>query len=95
MSKAELCYLPGGLIITAWHPIHQNGTWVFPQDLVQPVMSDCDSVFSLVLDTEHIVTINGVRVICLGHGYEEGILKHEYFGTQNVIDDLKKMPGFE
>jgi hypothetical protein len=94
-SQAELCFLPGGLVITAWHPVQHNGLWVFPCDLVSPKLSLCDAVYSLVIDQEHIVTINGVKVICLGHGYEEGILKHEYFGTQKVIDDLKSMPGYD
>ena len=62
-----------------------NGIWVFPQDLVEPKLSPCPAVYSLVLDQEHIACINGVNVICLGHAYEEGILKHEYFGSQKVI----------
>lgn len=40
------------------------------------------------------MTINGVAVILLGHNYTEGILKHEYLGSQKVIDDLKQMPGW-
>ena len=94
-GEAELCFLPGGLVITAWHPVFSNGTWTFPSDLVKPVISPCDAVYSLVLDNTHIASINGTQVICLGHGYTQGILKHEYFGTQKVIDDLKQMPGFE
>jgi len=41
------------------------------------------------------VTVNGVDAICLGHNYEEGILKHEYFGSQKVVNDLKMFPGWE
>ena len=94
-GMAELCTIPGGLIITAWHPVLSNGTWTFPNDLVQPVMQPCEAVYSLVLANDHIATINGTQVICLGHGYTQGILNHQYFGTQKVIDDLKLMPGYE
>jgi len=48
-----------------------------------------------VVDKDHIVSINGTQAICLGHNYTDGILKHEYFGSQKVIDDLKQMPGFD
>jgi len=48
----------------------------------------------LVVDQGHVATVNGVELILLGHNYEEGILKHEYFGTQRVLNDLKKLPGF-
>lgn len=52
-------------------------------------------VYNLVLDSIHIVEVNGTLAICLGHDYEEGILKHEYFGSQRVVDDLKKSQGWE
>lgn len=52
-------------------------------------------VYNLVLDSNHVVEVNGTPAICLGHNYEEGILKHEYFGSQRVIEDLKQFPGWE
>ena len=38
--------------------------------------------------------INGIRCICLGHDYTNGILRHDYFGSSKVIDDLSIMPGW-
>jgi hypothetical protein len=80
-GKTELCYLPGGLKITPWHPVKSEGTWKFPSEIAAPVMSQCEAVYTLVLDKDHIAEINGIQVIQLGHGYTEGVLKHEYFGT--------------
>ena len=34
------------------------------------------------------MNVNGIDAICLGHNYQEGILKHEYYGSQKIIDDL-------
>ena len=44
--------------------------------------------------------INGVQCVTLAHGFqdekgEEGVVEHEYFGTQAVLQDLKKMRGWE
>lgn len=55
----------------------------------------CDAIFNLVVDTDHIAIINGVETILLGHSYSQGILRHEYYGSQRVIDDLRRLPGFE
>lgn len=48
-----------------------------------------------MVDRSHIAIINGTEIILLGHNYVEGILKHEYLGSQRVIADLMKLPGFE
>jgi hypothetical protein len=87
------------LPITPWHPIIVNGEWVFPMlynyckgaDITSiPV----DTVYNLVLDSVHIVTINGVDACTLGHGFTGEVIGHEFYGTQRVIDDLQKFPGF-
>jgi uncharacterized Zn-binding protein involved in type VI secretion len=54
----------------------------------------CDFVYNLVIDSDHVVIINGVPLILLGHNYNHGILMHPYLGSQRVIDDLKEMPGW-
>jgi len=39
--------------------------------------------------------INDMACVTLGHGFNEDVVKHKYFGTQEVIEDLKKMVGWE
>ena len=92
---SNICTLPNGLQITAWHPILHENEWKFPCQIVQPRLIHMPIVYNLVLDSIHIVEVNGTPAICLGHDYEEGILKHEYFGSQRVVDDLKKSAGWE
>ena len=36
-----------------------------------------------------------MECVTLGHGLEEEVVKHEYYGTSAVIDDLKRMGGWE
>jgi hypothetical protein len=53
------------------------------------------TVYNLVLDSGHIVLADGWQALTLGHGFGEPVASHAYFGTQRVIDDLKKQPGWE
>jgi len=39
--------------------------------------------------------INDMACVTLGHGFNEDVVIHKYFGTQEVIEDLKKMVGWE
>lgn len=84
-----------GLFITPWHPIKYNGKWVFPVDLKDPINKDCNSIITLVLDSYHVGIINGIQCIMLGHGFTNGILNHPYLGTNLIIDDMRKMPGWD
>lgn len=83
-----------GLVITPWHPIKikrfNNYKWVFPNDIKEENLTGCISMITLVLDKYHIGFINNIACIMLGHNYKEGILDHPYYGTNKVIDDLKK-----
>ena len=88
-------YKIGSLVITPFHPVKHNGKWVFPKDVHDPEITDCESVFSLLLKSGHIVNIDGHEVVCLGHDFHEPeILEHDYFGSGRVVKDLRKMPGF-
>ena len=90
-----MCTLPSGLKITPWHPIKKDAhNWVFPNTIVSPEIEECNSIFNLILPCGHIPVISNTPCITLGHGYTEGILRHTYFGTRKVIDDLSKVIGF-
>lgn len=94
-GMTDMCRLDGGLLITPGHPVKMNNEWVYPRDLTNRQIVNIDAFYNLVVDQGHVATVNGVELILLGHGYTNGILKHEYLGTQKVVDDLKKMPGYD
>ena len=95
-GKVKMCTLPSGLKITPWHPIKKDVlTWVFPNSIVSPEIEEFESIFNLILPSGHIPVINNTPCVTLGHGYNEGILRHPYFGNRNVIDDLSKINGFQ
>jgi uncharacterized protein YegL len=86
-----------GLKITPWHPMKfLTDEWVFPHDVGEQCEMFLDAYYNLVLESGHIVEINGHSVCTLGHGFDDNdVIKHPYFGTQAVIEDLKKHPDWE
>ena len=77
--------------ITDWHPVFFEEKWQFPTNLDKTfIKSKSEYVYTLILESGHIVNIDGIPTICLGHNFEEGILKHEFFGTDKVIKEYKK-----
>jgi len=95
-GKMELVKVPSsGLLITPWHPIRICGKWKFPSEVGIPELQDCPAVFNFVLSSEHVMIINDVECVTLGHGISGPIIGHPYFGSQKVIEDLQHMRGWE
>lgn len=85
----------GDLCITPWHPIRlNNGIYVFPADMTPYQDRLIDTVYNLVLDQGHVVDCEGFLCITLGHGITEPVAAHAFFGTDAVIQDLMKVPGW-
>ena len=38
--------------------------------------------------------INNIQCVTLGHGFQDNVVSHNYFGTDKVIKDLKNMSGW-
>ena len=48
-------------------------------------------IYNAVLDTGHALIINGVKCVTLAHNFTDNdVIKHPYFGTNLIIDDLKR-----
>lgn len=94
----KMVKFPGGLQITPWHPVRPSGQlpWVFPcLWLGKVTMFHMEHFYDFVLDKHHVVDINNMEVITLGHGFQEPVAKHEFYGTEKIIDDLKTQRGWE
>jgi len=81
-------------LFSLYHPIEINGEWVFPCQHFKVIKKYISSWYNLVLKNKHEVVLNGVKAITLGHNRTEGILKHPYFGTEKVINALKKYNSY-
>lgn len=84
----------GNLLVTPFHPVRVDGVWHFPCSLNQPQQMPCDAVYSYVLKDTHVMLIDGVECVTLGHNFQEDVVRHPYFGSQQVIKDLKQFRGW-
>ena len=91
------------LCITPWHPLimyspepklNYNGQWVFPVNIAPQQNIQLDWIYNIVLESGVSICINNLMMATLGHGLNDPIIAHEYFGTQNIINDLSKMDGW-
>jgi len=93
-QTTDLVELEGGLKLTPYHPIRVEGQWRFPCELAIATPKFCPAVFTFVLENFHILLIDGVECVTLGHDFTDDVVKHPYFGSQRIIEDLKKMSGW-
>ena len=85
-----------GLIITPYHPIRISNIWKFPIDCGEMNNHHCPAIYNFVLDNTHIMSINGIECCTLGHNFQDNnVIRHSYYGTNAVINDLKKSKTWE
>jgi hypothetical protein len=91
-----------GLKITKRHPIRINGQWRLPIDLVDNpqfparlVTGTSKYVYNVVLDQCHILLVNGVECVTLGHGIKDPLVYHPFYATQTVVNTLSALPGWD
>lgn len=94
INKEEKVVSINDVLFSLYHPIEINGEWVFPCQHFKVIKKYINSWYNLVLKNKHEVVLNGVKAITLGHNRTEGILKHPYFGTEQVINALKKYNSY-
>jgi hypothetical protein len=56
-----------------------------------PTEISCEEVYNFALDQGHTVLVNNVECVTLGHGFQDDIVRHTYYGTQRVIKDLCRL----
>jgi len=97
-APLPMCRLPGGLLITPWHPVCMPGSdaWCFPAHLHTAEAVFVKNVYNLVLDSQHSLLVDGVACVTLGHGItHDDVRSHAFFGTSAVLDFLSQLPGWD
>lgn len=93
-NECAMCDI-NGMYITPYHPIKLYGKWVFPETVANVYVNNIDYVYNVVLESGHILTINDVKVCTMGHDFNDNdVIAHPYFGSNKVVDDLKKCEGW-
>ncbi|KAL2444738.1 hypothetical protein ABEF95_017202 [Exophiala dermatitidis] len=96
-----LCRI-GELLVTPYHPLLQEGRWVFPKDVAEITESCWGLVFSVILapsrdPADHAMKIGGQVCVTLGHGVvagsEDDVRAHAFFGNhRRVALSLLQLP---
>lgn len=102
-GQADLVRLPGGLLITPWHPVNVGGQWVFPIQAGTLVCVPCEAVYSLLVEKEDnngwpyadCVMVDGVACATLAHGIQgTPTVSHAFFGSNAVVEALQECEGW-
>jgi hypothetical protein len=103
-GRLVMCRI-GELKVTPWHPIRIEGKWVFPANVVEAQLEECDAIYSALLEPDadvdaHAFEVDGITAITLGHGLvassRADARAHPFFGSYTkVLDSLKNLAGFE
>lgn len=88
---------------TDWHPIqNEDEEWTFPALLTPDSIESVDEVFSVLIEKDHngcrgqSIPIGEYNVITLAHGIDDdSVASHDFYGTEKVVDNLRKLPGWE
>lgn len=56
-----------------------------------PTEISCEEVYNFALDQSHTIIVNNVQCVTLGHGFQDDVVRHSYYGTKRVIEDLRKL----
>lgn len=86
------------LYITPWHPIYDIGSkwsWAFPIEIGNVCDVPINCTYSFLLDKIHIIEINDFPCVTLGHRFTDFVRSHFFFGTELVVQEMKKIPGFQ
>lgn len=86
----KLC---GGPRITKWHPVYLDGRWRFPADLEHVDEHEETMVYNFVLKSGHVVIVDNMACVTLGHGLTAPVVGHEFFSGR-VVNDLLRFPGW-
>lgn len=95
-GKADMCNIAHtDLIISPYHPVFYAGNWKFPYKFGATKVYDYKYVYDFVLEGGSTVFISDIVTCTFGHGLKcNDVVKHNYFGTERVLDDLSKLKGW-
>jgi hypothetical protein len=92
----RMCCFDSGLMITSWHPIcFDKDKWEFPINIIKDEEVECHCMYNFILDVNNTIMVNDIKCITLGHNINNTITNHPYYGSIAVINDLRKMKGYD
>lgn len=81
------------LFIGSMCPIKYSEEWVLPDAVSKGIPTTVSTVYAFVLEEHHIINVENYDVVCVGHGYTQGVLKMSEWGKKEYITQLDMESG--
>jgi len=97
-GQVEMVHL-NNLLITPYHPIidmhNYEKHWRYPISKGDKKLTQCNNMYSFVVENREALLVDRHVFATYGHNWtDQDVIRHDYFGTDRVIDDLKKIPSY-
>ena len=97
-GRVEMVHL-NNLLITPYHPIidmhNYEKHWRYPISKGDKKLTQCNNMYSFVVENREALLVDRHVFATYGHNWtDQDVIRHDYFGTDRVIDDLKKIPSY-
>ena len=85
------------LTLTPYHPVINSTTdqWTFPINLGSSQVRRCRGVYTIVVKNRYPIIVQGFTYATLGHDITGEVIGHPFFGSERVINDLKKIDTYD
>ena len=90
----------GSLLITPYHPIidiyNYEKHWSYPITKGKPQNVMCPYMYSFVTKNKKSLLVDRHIFATYGHNCsDQEVIQHDYFGTDGILEDLKKFPSYQ
>ena len=84
------------LTITPYHPIYIDKGWVFPTNVDggEKIKHNCKYIYTFITTNRFPLIVDHYIFSTLAHNLVGEVISHEYFGSNKVIEDLKRFEGY-
>lgn len=89
---------PANALISSHHPVFNKykNMWNFPKDIWPCDRVHQPTVYNIVLNSKHIISVDNIESPTLGHGITGPVIEHDFFGNYNeIMRTLMKHPYYE
>jgi len=94
-GKATLVQI-GDLRVTPYHPLmNDEGEWYFPSSASSSEVQDCEAVYSFIVPNRRPMIVDGHVFSTWGHGLQGPVIGHDYFGSEKVVEDMKRFTTYD
>jgi hypothetical protein len=87
----------GSTAVTEYHPVFfTDEQWIYPGESDKFCKEDVKDVYvyDFILDKYHTVKLFDLYAVTLNHSFTKPVVQHDYFGSERVVEDLKKHPDW-